>query len=128
MVTASGSPSGMATTRTVIPIIKYPTSCPGSSLPSQSCLSNNSSMINLRYKMTVHSIPAINPILLTSVAIFSNLHYKGVAVTSASAKSLIFPSVEFDPTQVINIFPMPFSTVVPPRHTGLDTACLKSCA
>lgn len=84
MVTASGRPSGIATTRTVIARTRYLTSSIGCSELLHDTYPLAISMIKRKY--TIHStmIAAMSPILPMSAASFSNFYYNGVASLSYS--------------------------------------------
>ncbi len=79
-------------------------------------------MVNLINKTMIIKIAAINPNFPMSSAIFSNFICKGVAPTYYwASKALILPMHEQSPTTIINNFPSPVKTLVPPIKIGEGT-------
>ncbi len=66
----------------------------------------------------------ISPNVPISLAIFSNLSYKGVNYSSPDViSSYIFPILELAPTLITTITPLPLSTRVPDKIIGLGSSC-----
>lgn len=79
-VTAKGSPSGIATTITVIPIIKNFNILPAS--PSYQLSFETTSMVNLNNRINTIKEAEYKPKTPISSAILDNFYYKGVVESS----------------------------------------------
>jgi len=123
-VTDNGSPSGIATTTTVTPIMKNPTNyLRWTELSHEVTSSVSLSMVNLISKTTIIAIAEYNPKYPISLAMCSSFYYKGVHSGSPVVKLyLIFPIHELSPTTKITYFPAPVKTLVPDNMTGDGTS------
>lgn len=123
-VTERGSPYGMATTITVIPIIKK---CKRftKSLPVSQFLSLILIAPNRISKTIMMTIAEYSPNLPISLAIFYNFCWRGVSVSSSfSKRALILPKHDWGPTTRIIILPSPVKTLVPLISIGDWIWCL----
>ena len=83
------------------------------------------SIANRRSSIKTINIAEINPNFPISVAISSNLCYKGVESSPPPLSNAeIFPTQLESPTTNTNIFPSPDNTLVPLNNIGDGTSCL----
>lgn len=112
-VTARGRPSGIATTMTVIPMMKKFRSS-GKSFEVSHSLEMPFSIANLTSKIIKIITAEYSPNFPISSAIFYSFIWRGVAVTSSWFNAaLIFPLQERSPTTITTILPSPVKTLVP---------------
>lgn len=123
-VTARGRPSGIATTTTVIPIIKK-LKISSKCSPVFHLFSNPLSTANLISITRTIEHAATNPNFPISSAILVSLIYSGVSSGSLyRSRADIFPTQELSPTTVIRSLPSPVKIFVPDIITQDGTSCL----
>lgn len=122
-VTAKGSPSGMATTITVIPRMKkFKISTTSTDVfHSREIPFSMANLINITTTIT---IAEYSPNFPMSWASFYSFIWRGVGVGSDStSKLLTFPMHDNSPTTITIILPSPARTLVPLMMIGDGTSC-----
>jgi len=115
MVTASGSPSGTATTMMVMAKMK------NRSGPDENWASGNPLFSTIHRTMSTRkqSTPTPRPTLPTACASTVSASWRGVVPASPTTIAIVRPHSEWTPTAVTTIVPDPSCTWVPHRIQGL---------
>lgn len=110
MVTANGSPSGTATTTTVIEVMKALIMAEMLSLLKNGELVERLLMTSLPIKKRKVKVATATPNFPISLAIYSSLVWSGVASSSMLSLDSAFPDIELCPTPQMMALPAPSVT------------------